>query len=405
MDEVKRKNFILINSLAGGGAERQVSLISNLTEIDKIILLEPIINYAIPTEKLIVLSTSKNSIFRKIFLLFYAPFYLRKIGLDKHTNLFCFLQLSYIIGFFCKIVCKCQFIICIRTSPIGFYKQYKGLKIPYFIYSYLLKHSNKVICNSATSALQLIEILKVPQAISIPNGYDVSKIQTLSQTKDPIWEKIIENKDVLITVGRLVHDKAQWHLIRVFAQLKSQYPSLALVLLGEGPLLEDLIELCKLLNLKSYSYHSNQELNDQYDVYFLGFQKNPNYYVAKSKLFLLPSLYEGLPNVVLESLLVNTPCVLSDCLTGPREILLPNSNLFDQTETEIYTPFGALLPTFNGKMILDDSALNETEKIWEKAILYFLSNPELLENMKLNCNTIKQKYSQELIFDLWKAQF
>ena len=116
-------------------------------------------------------------------------------------------------------------------------------------------------------------------------------------------------------------------------------------------------------------------------------------------------MYEGLPNVVLESLLVNTPCVLSDCLTGPREILLPNSNLFDQTETEIYTPFGALLPTFNGKMILDDSALNETEKIWEKAILYFLSNPELLENMKLNCNTIKQKYSQELIFDLWKAQF
>ena len=43
MDEIKKKNFILINSLGGGGAERQLSLISKLNEIDKIILLEPIV--------------------------------------------------------------------------------------------------------------------------------------------------------------------------------------------------------------------------------------------------------------------------------------------------------------------------------------------------------------------------
>ena len=50
MDELK-KTFILINNLGGGGAERQVSYISQLPNIQKIISLEPVVHYEMDEEK------------------------------------------------------------------------------------------------------------------------------------------------------------------------------------------------------------------------------------------------------------------------------------------------------------------------------------------------------------------
>jgi glycosyltransferase involved in cell wall biosynthesis len=55
-------------------------------------------------------------------------------------------------------------------------------------------------------------------------------------------------------------------------------------------------------------------------VTFLGFQPNPFPYLKHADLFLLPSRYEGLPNIVLEALAVGAPVVASDCPGGLREI-------------------------------------------------------------------------------------
>ena len=49
--------------------------------------------------------------------------------------------------------------------------------------------------------------------------------------------------------------------------------------------------------------------------------KNPFPYLKKSDVLILSSKYEGLPNVLLESLSIKKPVISSDCPTGPKEIL------------------------------------------------------------------------------------
>ncbi len=57
-------------------------------------------------------------------------------------------------------------------------------------------------------------------------------------------------------------------------------------------------------------------------VKILGFQQNPYKYIKNAKLLVLSSDREGLPTVVIESLILGTPVVSTDCPTGPREILV-----------------------------------------------------------------------------------
>ena len=56
-------------------------------------------------------------------------------------------------------------------------------------------------------------------------------------------------------------------------------------------------------------------------VKILNFQKNPYPYIRASDIFILSSRYEGLPNVLLESLALKKFVISSNCPTGPAEIL------------------------------------------------------------------------------------
>ena len=51
------------------------------------------------------------------------------------------------------------------------------------------------------------------------------------------------------------------------------------------------------------------------------FQENPYKYIIKSDIFILSSIYEGLPNVLLEAMTLKKIIISSNCQTGPKEIL------------------------------------------------------------------------------------
>tara|TARA_B110000259_G_scaffold72650_1_gene85541 strand:- start:712 stop:1197 length:486 start_codon:yes stop_codon:yes gene_type:complete len=57
------------------------------------------------------------------------------------------------------------------------------------------------------------------------------------------------------------------------------------------------------------------------NVKIINFQKNPYKFLKKSNLFILTSLYEGLPNVLLEAMVLKKFIISSNCPTGPGEIL------------------------------------------------------------------------------------
>lgn len=112
---------------------------------------------------------------------------------------------------------------------------------------------------------------------------------------------------VVLAVGRLTHQKDFPTLLRSFGQLRQRRPA-RLMLLGDGeerPRLEALIA----------------ELGLTEDVRIMGFLTNPYPYYAAASLFVLSSLWEGLPAVLLEAMVFGLPIVSTDCPSGPRELL------------------------------------------------------------------------------------
>ncbi|HAZ49944.1 MAG TPA: glycosyl transferase [Cyanobacteria bacterium UBA11369] len=112
---------------------------------------------------------------------------------------------------------------------------------------------------------------------------------------------------VILGVGRLVEQKDFPTLIRAFAIVRQTQPA-RLVILGSGKEREKLNAIVSELGIKN-------------DVAFLGFAQNPYAYMSKASVFVLSSIEEGLPTVLIEAMAVGTPVVSTNCESGPDEIL------------------------------------------------------------------------------------
>ena len=64
------------------------------------------------------------------------------------------------------------------------------------------------------------------------------------------------------------------------------------------------------------------QLGVEPDVQLRGFEINPYKYMARAAIFVLSSIYEGLPNTLIEAQALGVPAVSTDCPSGPREILM-----------------------------------------------------------------------------------
>lgn len=140
--------------------------------------------------------------------------------------------------------------------------------------------------------------------------YNPVRVENISQrAREPAGHEWLDSPTapVLLSVGRLDKQKDFASLIRAFEIIRRDIDA-KLLILGEGPLRGELTNLVECLGV-----------ND--DVDLPGFVTNPYAYLSRADIFVLSSLWEGLPNVMLEALALGTPIVATDCETGPREIL------------------------------------------------------------------------------------
>lgn len=190
----------------------------------------------------------------------------------------------------------------------------------------------------------------------IPNAVTIQRAKRLP------WS---ERNDEIAFVGRmLIPQKRQDLAISAFAAFKDDYPNMTLVLYGDGDDLDIVKQLVEDSGLEGR-------------VRFAGQVSNIIDRLLESKLFVLASDYEGIPNALIEAMCVGLPCVATDCTPGGAAALIENG--------------------INGLLVSRGDS-----KAIEAACRRLLSNREFAEQLGTNAQeSIYARLSKKRIYKEW----
>jgi glycosyltransferase involved in cell wall biosynthesis len=174
------------------------------------------------------------------------------------------------------------------------------------------------------------------------------------------------------------------------------------MILGDGEMKNQIIQLSKNLGLKTYSVWSEEKFDDSFDVYFIGFQKNPFKFVKASKLFAMTSLWEGFGNTIVEAMACGTPVISTDCKSGPREIICPELNNTNVIKEAYYDGFGILMPEFDHRFVDENELLSKCEQLWVDTIKDLLNNNKQLFKYSESALERSEDFSFKYIMEEWK---
>ena len=170
--------------------------------------------------------------------------------------------------------------------------------------------------------------------------------------------QITDRKKKIAAVGRLSSQKDYPTLFRAFRHVLDVYPNYTLELFGEGPEKENLIRYADDLGILE-------------NVKFMGVHKDAILKIADSACYVLSSLYEGMPNALMEAMAVGLPCISTDCHNGPAELIENEKN-------------GILVP------VGDSDALS-------KAILRMIEDREFAQSCGTEAKKILETHNVDVI--------
>ena len=355
-----KKINIFLYSLADGGAERVASILLNKLK-DRfditLVLMNETIFYDIPRSVKVVYLENSNPDEKGIKKLLKLPIlgWRYKKICKKYS---CDISLSLMnrpnyINILAKLFgCNAKVIVSERGTPSLYYKDDIQGKISKLLIKKLYPKADKVVANSRENAWDLTE------------NFGLNKVATIY---NPILERECkrkkENAFIFISIGRMDEGKNHKLLIDSFMELDI---NAKLWLIGDGRLRGELESKVK-----------NAAMDDK--IKFYGKQKDVYSFLSKADCFVFGSSYEGFPNVLLEALMCELPVVSTDCKSGPREILAPESDFKKHTDSLEVVRYGILVKPNSkeymkkamGLMYEDESLRYNFKKIAKQRALDF----------------------------------
>lgn len=146
------------------------------------------------------------------------------------------------------------------------------------------------------------------EVVLLKNALDLEKYKYSESEREKIRQELwLGDSFVVGHIGRFVPQKNHNFLIKVFCELKKTNENSKLVLVGTGPLESDIKKSC-------------DELKIREDVVFAGVRDDIPSLLSAFDVFLLPSLYEGMPNTVIEAQASGLLCIISDAVTKQADV-------------------------------------------------------------------------------------
>ena len=312
----KMKLLFVISSLVGGGAERVITNI--ITHLDNkkyeisLALFEKKGSYLSQIPDYVeIYDLKKKNRYSFLKLILHLSRLFREI---RPKAVVSFLNYTNIVVLLARFLSGGRFNLVISVRIYLSYATFhtRLSRIRYLLYKFLFNYADFIVAPSIDIKRDLekkFNIIKRKIKI-IYNPIDLKKIMKLKE--EEIKELTIKKKPFLLTAGRLTKQKGYPYLLRAYSRIYKEIDE-KFVILGTG---KDHEKLKSLVN----------ELGIREHVFFLGFQKNPYKFMNRASIFVLSSLWEGFPNVILEAMACGVPVISTDCPSGPREIITNGKN-------------------------------------------------------------------------------
>lgn len=348
-----QKIAFVTGSMAAGGAERVIATLSNAFACSGI----EVIIYCIgktsqdaayeynPKVKIIgIHSGSHCYIIRKITQLSCLRSMIKSFMPDSIIAFQDYINIQTIIACYGLGI---PITISVRTYPV--------------IASTFIKMSTRFFYKFANAAVfqtseqqNFYKACKKRKDITILNPFDTSKVSVTGT---------ISKNNQIVAVGRLTYAKNFQLLLRAFHLISKDYPELKLIIIGEG-------------EKRSELEHIRAELGLEQRICISGVKANVFDYIAGARIFVMTSLYEGLPNALIEALCLGVPCISTRFSGGGAETLIQDCE--------------------NGLLVTNDNC-----EALADAMRHLLSNNELAHYISENAKTIIKRVDSHKIMSEW----
>ncbi len=292
-------------SIEGGGVEKNLFIVSNYLakKFNGISLITISKKYKKKFNCLVEIKTLSSSFWDKTsrrFKYFLSICLLiNEFIKDRNKVVFAFQANIY-----CIIICKIfgvKVVVRSNSAPFGWSKNLIKRKL----FKFLLNKADDIMVNSLEFKRDIKKEFNV-NATCIYNPLNNKEILKLSKKNSKKFFSKKKNLKIL-NIGRFTEQKDQITFIKSLNIVKRKLDFEAIIV-GKGVLKEKLIT-----NINKFNLYRN--------IKIINFLKNPYPIIKQSNLIVLSSKYEGLPNVLLESLVLKKFIISSNCRTGPKEIL------------------------------------------------------------------------------------
>lgn len=224
-------------------------------------------------------------------------------------------------------------------------------------------------CEAGKARLVNVERISPEKIVVIYNGIDLNEFDLKSTSRANKAQYGFPNDAKVIgTVASLTHKKGHIYLLEAMSKLVPIMPNAVLVLIGDGNLKGELVEKCHKLGISA-------------NVKILGYQhrESVKQLLSIMDLFVLPSLWEGMPNAILEAQALEVP-VLATNVGGVPEIIEDN-------RTGLLVKAGDADELFNGmlKLLSDKEMASKLAKLGYQRIVELFSIEKMVQETDKIC--------------------